>query len=238
MSPSWKTSVAKTAIRTRTPAANPNPAFTPINASTRWSRLAYATVSRVASRMLGCSWCSSRRSENARPTRKSSHAESRNEAELPRKAASRPNSVTTRPPRAAPTASIVPHAEPTRPFAAARSSGSTTLGIAAADAGSKQAVNTLIEASSTKTIHTVPLDSTSSRGRHRTARARSAAIISRRRSTRSAKAPPTGDNRKNASSGTVIVSATNTAEPVSRCTSPNRATTMNQSPPKEISWAA
>ena len=153
-------------------------------------------------------------------------------------AASRPNSVTTRPPSAAPTASIVPQAEPTSEFAAARSRSSTTLGIAADEAGSKQAVNTLIDASSTNTSHTVSSLCTSSSGRHRPARARSATIISRRRSRRSARAPPTGENRKNVSSGTVIVRATNTAEWVSECTSPNSATVMNQSPPNEISCAA
>ena len=40
ISPRWNTSAPNTGISASTPAASPNPAFTPIRASTRWSRRA------------------------------------------------------------------------------------------------------------------------------------------------------------------------------------------------------
>ncbi len=63
-------------------------------------------------------------------------------------AMSRPKTVETTPPTAAPTASIVPHSEPLNAFAVGRSSGSTRFGIAADDAGSNGALNTDSTASS------------------------------------------------------------------------------------------
>ena len=60
-----------------------------------------------------------------------------------------PNSVATTPPAAAPTASIVPQSEPLSALAVGRSAGSTTLGRAADDAGSKTAAKTDSLASST-----------------------------------------------------------------------------------------
>jgi hypothetical protein len=59
--------------------------------------------------------------------------------ESTRKEMSRPNFVVTAPPSAAPTASIVPHVDPMRTFARARSSVFTMFGSAACDAGSKYA---------------------------------------------------------------------------------------------------
>ena len=69
-------------------------------------------------------------------------ADSRNDSASTTKAVSRPNTVETTPPSAAPTASIVPHSEPAIAFAEGRSSASTTLGTAAEEAGSKGALNT------------------------------------------------------------------------------------------------
>lgn len=65
-----------------------------------------------------------------------------------RNAASRPSAAATMPPRAAPTASIVPHSEPNSAFAGPRSRGSTRLGNAALVAGWKAAENEEIVASS------------------------------------------------------------------------------------------
>ncbi len=65
-----------------------------------------------------------------------------------RKAVSRPKVAATSPPRAAPTASIVPQVEPASAFAVARSVSSTRFGIAAEDAGSNVALNAEMTASS------------------------------------------------------------------------------------------
>ena len=78
-----------------------------------------------------------------------SHAETANEAESTTIDVSRPSVAVTRPPSAAPTASIVPHSEPESAFAVARSSRSTRFGSAAAEAGSNAALNVATTASST-----------------------------------------------------------------------------------------
>ena len=57
--------------------------------------------------------------------------------------------MATTPPAAAPTASIVPHSEPLSALAVGRSSGSTTLGSAADEAGSNTAAKIDSVASST-----------------------------------------------------------------------------------------
>ena len=79
----------------------------------------------------------------------SSAAETRKETASTRNAVSAPNSALTTPPSPAPTASIVPHREPFRAFAAGRSSGSTTFGVAAEKAGSNGAANDASKGSST-----------------------------------------------------------------------------------------
>ena len=71
--------------------------------------------------------------------RESRAAEARNETASTRKAVSRPNTVATTPPSAAPTASIVPQSEPPSALAVGRSSGLTRFGIAADEAGSNGA---------------------------------------------------------------------------------------------------
>ena len=114
-------------------------------------------------------------------------------------AVSSPNASLTRPPSPAPTASIVPHRDPFSAFAAGRSSGSTTLGVAAENAGSNGAANVASTGSSTYASQIVS-GPTSRNDTQTTARARSQAIISFRRSIRSASTPPIGEARKNADS--------------------------------------
>lgn len=70
-----------------------------------------------------------------------SSAEVTNEAASKMNAVSRPNSPATQPPRAAPTASIVPQEAEVSVLAAARSSGATRLGRLAPDAGRKKALS-------------------------------------------------------------------------------------------------
>ncbi len=92
-------------------------------------------------------------------------------------AVSRPNTVETTPPTAAPTASIVPHSEPAIAFAVARSSGSTTLGIAADDAGSNgRAEQRPAPPAAGRPARRCPARRAGTRGRRRT-RARSHTII-------------------------------------------------------------
>ena len=69
-----------------------------------------------------------------------SNADPTNETASTTMAVSRPRTAVTTPPTAAPTTSIVPHSEPDSAFAVARSSSSTRLGSAAADAGSNAAL--------------------------------------------------------------------------------------------------
>jgi hypothetical protein len=79
----------------------------------------------------------------------SSAAETRNETASTTNAVSAPNFALMSPPSPAPTASIVPHSDPFSAFAAGRSSGSTTLGVAAENAGSNGAAKVASKGSST-----------------------------------------------------------------------------------------
>ena len=81
--------------------------------------------------------------------RRISSADSTNEAESTTIATSDPNTPATTPPRAPPTASIVPHSDPESAFATERSRSSTRFGIAAIEAGSNAAANTAVAASRT-----------------------------------------------------------------------------------------
>jgi hypothetical protein len=64
----------------------------------------------------------------------------------------------------------------------------------------------------------------------------SAAIISRRRSTRSTTTPATGLTSATGKNCTISIQATIVAEPVRSRTSANTATVLNQSPSCEIVW--
>ena len=77
-----------------------------------------------------------------------SHAEPRNDTASTTMAVCGPNAAATTPPSAAPTASMVPHRDPDRALAVARSSASTRFGSAAAEAGSNAALNVAMSASS------------------------------------------------------------------------------------------
>ncbi len=111
-------------------------------------------------------------------------------------AVSRPRAAVTTPPTAAPTTSIVPHSDPDSAFAVARSSSSTRLGSAAADAGSNAALKHAITASSGYTTHRTDCALHRKNPRQSTARATSATTISRLRSSRSASTPVNGDTTK------------------------------------------
>jgi hypothetical protein len=91
---------------------------------------------------------------------------------------------------------MVPHSEPESAFAVARSSPSTRLGSAAADAGSNAALKHAMAARSGYTTQTTASLCTARNPRHRTARATSATTISRFRSMRSASTPVKGDTTK------------------------------------------
>ena len=100
----------------------------------------------MASRIPG--WALVRARENGRWIRTISHADARKETESTTMAVSRWNTAVTRPPRAAPTASMVPHSEPDSAFAVARSSAATRFGTAASEAGSNAALKVAMIASS------------------------------------------------------------------------------------------
>ena len=149
MSPSWNTSTPNTGINASTPAASPNPPFTEMSENTR--PIAPRVVHDFDGRRhhLGMFVVRPRvRSENGRRIPANNSADSRNDTALTMKATSRPKTVETTPPTAAPTASIVPHSEPLNAFAVGRSSGSTRFGIAADEAGSNGALKTDSTASS------------------------------------------------------------------------------------------
>ena len=237
VAPAPNTFSANTEISTSTPAARPKPPFTLSNASTRWSRRAYRAVSRVASRTPGCS--RGRSSENGRRMRHSNAADSTNEAASMTKAASMPSVATTTPPRAAPTASIVPHAEPSSEFGGGQVVGLHEVRDAAAwTAGSNATPKADRSGSSTKTSQKVSELRANRKHRQTTARARSHAIIRWRRSRRSARIPPSGDSRKNGISCAMMTRATATALPWTSSARSNRATVRNQSPPSEMMPAA
>ena len=183
-------------------------------------------------------WSSSSdlRSERARRIRNNSPAESANETASAMKAVSAPKTVETTPPRDAPTASMMPHKDPARALAVARSSGSTALGVAAENAGSNAAANRDRIATSTYASHRVS-GPTARNARHVTARARSHTIMSRRRSSRSASHPAQGVAKKMGSTWDTMRSPTEVAVPVASNTNPPSATNRNQSPPSEITDA-
>ncbi len=145
--------------------------------------------------------------------RESRAAEARNETASTRNAVSRPNTVATTPPSAAPTASIVPQSEPPNALAVGSSSALTRFGIAADEAGSNGAAKIDRIASSGNASQTVP-GPTSRKATQMTMRARSQVIISLRRSTRSARAPAQGEARKKALSCARIERPTSIARPV------------------------
>jgi len=88
------------------------------------------------------------------------------------------------------------------------------LGNAAADAGSKAALNEAMTASRRNASHTSESLRISRKPRHTAARARSAITISRRRSIRSASTPASGERRKYMRSWTASTRATAMADPV------------------------
>ena len=111
-----------------------------------------------------------------------SSAETPNEAALITKAASRPSVAATTPPSAAPTASMVPQAEPISTFASPSSLILHQFGSAADEVGSKTAAPNESSAAATKAIHSVPGSRASRNASATGTRARSAITISRRRS--------------------------------------------------------
>jgi hypothetical protein len=182
-------------------------------------------------------WPGVRRCEKFARIRTTSRADTRNDAASMTKAASRPSVPATSPPRAAPTASMVPHDAEVRVLAAARSSGATRFGRLAPDAGWKNALRADIPARQNKPIHTVSGDLTSSIPRARTIRIRSVATMSRLRSKRSANEPEIGASRNCGRIEAARIMPALRADPVRSSTSPRRATVVNQSPPSEISCA-
>ena len=72
---------------------------------------------------------------------------------------------------------------------------------------------------------------------HTTTRARSAVIISRRRSSRSASEPANGATRKNGPVWSTSTSEVIAVDPVRSSARPSSATVANQSPAKLMSWA-
>ncbi len=180
---------------------------------------------------------SARGSANRRRIPRSRAAESVKETASPMKAASRPSVAATMPPSMPPTANMAPHAAPASTLAAGRSSGSTRLGTAAEEAGSKRAPSPPMAPASRNATQTSPGSSISRYPRASAARARSEPTMSSLRSKRSARCPPTGERM---AKGTVWVArarVTRAAEPVSSLTSPTRATVVNQSPENEMSCA-
>ena len=130
-------------------------------------------------------------------TRSRSIADTANDAASATNAASFPSVEETRPPSAAPTTSIVPHADPMRTFARARSSFPTTLGIAAEEAGSKKAEKPERKTRRTKAIQMVASDRAARSPSARNARMTSAEIITDLRSNRSTITPAKGDTIAN-----------------------------------------
>ena len=154
-----------------------------------------------------------------------------------RKAASRPNATATRPPRAAPQASIVPHAEPRRTLATGRSDSSTRFGRAADEVGSKNAESAEMAAVASRAIQSIDGSRTSRKVSAAPARNTSAVTIRRRRSSRSASTPAIGEAKKNGADCSTSTSDARAAEPVSSSARPSKATVANQSPPKLMSCA-
>ena len=64
----------------------------------------------------------------------------------------------------------------------------------------------------------------------------SAAIMTRRRSTRSTTTPARGPTRAMGRNCTIIIQATAVADPVRSSSNPNTATELNQSPSCEMVW--
>ena len=131
------------------------------------------------------------------------------------KTASRPNSAATTPPSVAPMARLNDHVVEESVFAAISVSGVVMLGITALRAGSKNAAIMVSSSSSGQTSQTSAGVRTNSMPSTMAARARSAAIMTRLRLTRSLTTPAVGPTSVCGSTWSTTASATAAALPVS-----------------------
>ena len=154
-----------------------------------------------------------------------------------RKQARTPRVPATRPPSAAPTASMVPQDAPDRTLAVARSSGPTRLGSAAVPAGWANALAAATRAIPTSATQAVPRLSTSSRSSAASPAAVLATTSTRRRSSRSTTVPAYGDTSAKAAVSAVSTSAPYSPPPVISGSRTSSGTTANQSPPSAMSVA-
>ena len=147
-----------------------------------------------------------------------------------RNAALRPYAAANTPPIAAPRASITPHVLPVMEFAMRRSSSlSTRFGIAAEVAGPTNDASAAMMPWNRKAVHTLPA-STVRRPRAATAWANDTMTRILRRSNLSTDGPATGDMRNDGKVNDTMTTDTRNLESVRSCTSPERATIVNQSP--------
>src|SRR5262245_19704752 len=142
------------------------------------------------------------------------HAEQKKDAALSTKATLRPAISVTTPPTEAPTASIADHIALASAFAGSSSSSDVMFGIVAVRAGSKKAAALIVSAMTTYAIHTSPGRRTNSNPSMRNPRTMSAAIIRRRRFTRSTTTPAIGPTTATGRNWTIIIHATAVADPV------------------------
>ena len=140
--------------------------------------------------------------------------ETKNDAALTVNATFLPNAAVTRPPIDAPIASIADHVALDSALAGSSSAGAVTFGIVAVRAGSKNACAATASPVTTYAIQTWSARRTSSRPRIRQPRTRSAAIMMRRRFTRSTTTPASGPTSAIGSIWTISIQATAVAEPV------------------------
>src|SRR5207248_426598 len=119
-------------------------------------------------------------------------ADAKNDAALITNATSRPSHAVTRPPTDAPIASIADHVAADSALAGINSWGDVMLGIVDVRAGSKNADALIVKAVTTYAIQTRSALRTSNSPRISTPRKRSAAIMRRRRLTRSTTTPASG----------------------------------------------
>ena len=148
----------------------------------------------------------------------------------------RPKATVKRPPRAAPTASIDPHVDDITAVAVGRSSGSTRLGMAACDAGLKNAARNEIEPCAAKAIQARPAP-TSRKERAATVWMHDTNTMSRRRSKWSAAVPESGVAMKLGNICDTKTPMAARSECVRSSTRPRRATVANQSPMKDTTCA-
>ena len=165
-------------------------------------------------------------------------ADRKNDAELTTNDTSRPSHDVTSPPTAAPTASIVDHVAADSELARTRSAGATTAGSIAERAGSKNEVPTTANPINAYASHTVSALRTPIRPSTTSPRTMSAAIITRRRSSRSTSTPAHGPITADGSCCTTNIAATLVAVPVRSSSNAYTATVLNQSPSWLTTWPA